>query len=134
MRPYVIVLALVNVAAPAAAEKFDLICTTEVRYRSSAEWRPSDPIRYRIDLEANLWCRGDCSKTQTLATVNDRVIFLRSHLRSSELDGFERERIYRKTGELSIVHIGAGPIGTFQEFRGQCERAQFSGFPDAQRD
>jgi hypothetical protein len=134
MRPHLIVSALVNAVVPAAAEKFDLICTTEVRYRTSAEWRRSDPMHYRIDLKARLWCKGDCSQTQSVKAANDRVIFLRSHLRSSTWDRFERERIAPKTGELSIVYIGAGPIGFFQEFRGQCERAAFSGFPDARRD
>jgi hypothetical protein len=129
MRPFLIALALANVAAPATAEGFDFICTTEVRYRPSAEWRPSDPFHYRIDLAAGLWCSGDCSQIQKIKSANDRAIFLRSHLRSSAWDGFARERIHPKTGELSIVNIGAGPLGWFQEFRGQCERAPFSGFP-----
>jgi hypothetical protein len=133
MRAFMLALTLVDVA-PAAAERFDLTCTSEVRYRPSAEWRPSSPIHYRIDLKAKLWCTGDCAETRPVASVTDHVIFLRSHLRSSALDGFERERISRETGELSIVNIGAGPLGMFQEFRGRCERTEFSGFAKAGRD
>ena len=127
----IILAALGFAAAPAAAaDQFDLICTTEVRYRPDADWRASDTLRYRVDLASQRWCGGVCDQGEPLAAVNESFIFFRRHMRESPLDRYVRDRVNRETGNLSVITIMAGPLGAFQEFRGQCETAEFCGFPD----
>ena len=128
-----LILALGLVAAPAAdAERFDYVCTTEVRYRADGAWQPST-ARYRIDLAARRWCEGDCSVNSPIVATNENWLFLEQNFREGEFDDYARERIHRRTGELTMIRIGAGPLGPYLERRGQCERAAFTAFPAESR-
>lgn len=113
-------LALLAMSAPAvAADQFDLICTS--KYHDAT-------FHYRVDLAADLWCAT--SETKDIfgkRASNDRcapvifsgvgsdVLLFNSYAPFHQVD--------RVTGEWYYKDGGEG-------YRGSCERAPFSGFPE----
>lgn len=108
------------VATQALAPQFDLVCTEN---RTGAEYR------FRLDLDGNRWCEGDCGQTRSIASVTaDRYTLFRyeadpaSRLRTTGLSYIDRQ-----TGE----HWEQRTVSaTIERREGRCQRAPFSGMPE----
>jgi hypothetical protein len=118
----------VSALAIAAVAAFNLICAGRERVseledgtfitKSRSEYRSS----YRIDLNNNRWCSGNCTETSTIKSTTVRSIRLVDAKEPLEalLD------LNRETGEM-IYRMRIGNVVTLR--MGQCERSEFTGFP-----
>lgn len=106
--------------------QFDLACTETL-----AKGRPSTPqYRFRIDLDQNRWCEGDCSAPREIAAVTaDRYTLVDSEFRGRGLRTTSLNFIDRMTGEHSEMTISRGGLSQITEREGRCEREPFSGMP-----
>lgn len=126
----VMVLCLALVSAPAtAADQFDLVCVGSAKYRPGARAEPVT-YRYRIDLTAGNWCRGDCRTVEKIQLIEaGRLVF------SEEEDKLSNRAIYRHeidrlTGEwIEIDDNPRSALGLYLNISGKCEPADFSGLP-----
>lgn len=109
-----------------AGRQFDLACTETL-----AKGRPSTPqYRFRIDLDQNRWCEGDCAAPREISAVTaDRYTLVDSEFRGQRLQTTSLSYIDRVTGEHWETMIARGGLSQITERQGQCERAPFSGMP-----
>ncbi|HEX7856088.1 MAG TPA: hypothetical protein VF503_20600 [Sphingobium sp.] len=126
-----LILAVGLIAAPAvAADQFDLVCHGEVKHSPDGKWRPID-FRYRIDLVSRRWCDSECNGASDIAEVSDLQITLAANDQKYPGRIYESSWIDRLNGDLHYIYSGG--LGSFEERRGKCEVAPFSGFPAVQR-
>lgn len=117
MRAVFLALALVSVPA-GAAEQFDLICKAQ-----------KVQVRYRIDLASGEWCAGECKVVMKIAEVTSGLITLERSERRLPRDEESRTEINRATGEWHTYAFNPG-LDVLPLIRdGNCEPADFSGFP-----
>ncbi|WP_033924039.1 hypothetical protein [Sphingomonas sp. 35-24ZXX] len=116
------------VIAIVTAATFNLVCVG-TRYSSDkfdpdASKKPVELIA-RVDLDQKRWCAGDCNATAPIHRVSDtEIVFdyvdtqilLKSFVVNRESGAFEQKTHTRGTKWVQII-------------TGQCERANFSGFP-----
>jgi hypothetical protein len=111
-------LALISTPA-AAADQFDLICTSN-----------DGSARYRVDLVAQQWCKDDCSEVRALASVSPTTIQFEDERPAFPGDGMVSSSVNRMTGKWSEDYrsaaIGGSHARVFRE--GACEPRPFSGF------
>lgn len=131
-------LALLSVPAVAAtpASQFDLKCAG-TRTTKSMGTTSSEPYAsvYRIDLDRKKWCEDECKALHDIASVQPAQLTLQNEDEdtpsgSSTLSNF----IDRETGAhriLAASKMRRSPAMTVVlEWKGSCEPAAFSGFPD----
>ncbi len=106
--------------------QFDLVCTETL-----AKGRPSTPTyRFRIDLDQNRWCEGDCMAPREIAAVTaDRYTLVDNEFRGRGLRTTNLNFIDRLTGQHSEMTIARGGLSQVTERQGRCERQPFSGMP-----
>lgn len=86
---------------------------------------------YRIDLDAMKWCADPCEATLAVIEATPTAITLES----KSIDTPREHEVYRNViSRVSGAHnssaesgIGSRRMAMF--WKGQCERAEFSGFP-----
>jgi hypothetical protein len=112
-----IFLALVASAAAPAQQQFDLICASHGHDAT---------FHYRVDLAASAYCvtqdegkqltdiGSDCPSHAVLAATSDAILFSQIPI----------QLVRRDTGEWTFKS------GQSVLYRGTCERADFSGFPN----
>lgn len=84
-------------------------------------------VGFRVDLDARLWCTGECTATSRISSVDDSRIILR---RQEDAAGDEVVSLNRRTGDLlerKRLFLEPGMLVTLVE--GTCERSSFTGFP-----
>lgn len=111
------------IAAQALSPQFDLACR---------DARTGAAYGFRIDLDGNRWCEGDCAQTRPIASVTaDRYTLFSfrpepgSRLRTSGLSFIDRQ-----TGEHRESRVVEGNIVQVEGREGICQRAPFSGMPE----
>jgi hypothetical protein len=109
-----------------ADRQFDLVCT-----QTASSGRASTPqYRFRIDLDLNRWCEGDCARPREIVAVTaDRYTLVDSEYRSRTLRTVNKSWIDRVTGEHWEQNQAIGGLTQINSREGRCERAPFSGMP-----
>lgn len=122
-----VILGLALSAQADPARQFDLVCRETL-----ARGRPSTPeYRFRIDLELNRWCEGECATPREIASVTaDRYTLVDSEYRSARLRTVNKSWINRVTGEHYENNQSLGGLTQINTREGQCEKAPFSGMPE----
>ena len=130
----VAVLTLGAATASAQATKFNLTCTgTQRTLMPSILMDEAKPYStaYRIDLDAMKWCADACEATSNVAEATPTAITLEA----KSVDTPREHEVYRNvisrvTGaHNSSIDSGVGSRRMSMFWNGQCERAEFSGFP-----
>lgn len=110
----------------ASPQQFDLVCQETARSGRPA----ATEYRFRIDLDANRWCEGDCSRPRDIAAVTaDRYTLVDSQHRSRTMRTSNKSWIDRVTGEHWEQNQAIGSLTQIESREGRCERAPFSGMP-----
>jgi hypothetical protein len=118
-------------------QQFDLICTGNTV--NGGELIPSvttpSTIRYRIDLQRNLWCVSECRSPQAIARVTDTQLLLEESSQKDEVLEVEmsiRRSVDRMSGAYS-TEISDSIRGIRGGLRssGTCERAPFTPIPQS---
>lgn len=108
-----------------AADQFDLICKGREKTRTWGKWLPIE-TRYRIDLSAKAWCKGNCQRTFVIQDVNDARITFVSASEPDPAAGSTLHYVDRVDGRwVDAVHNSVVNFDT----EGTCEPAPFSGLP-----
>lgn len=108
------------------SQQFDLVCQETARSGRPA----ASEYRFRIDLDANRWCEGDCAHPREIADVTaDRYTLVDSEYRSRTMRTVNKSWINRVTGEHWEQNQSHGSLTQIESREGQCERAPFSGMP-----
>jgi hypothetical protein len=107
--------------------QFDLVCT-----ETASAGRASTPeYRFRIDLDLNRWCEGDCARPREIAAVTaDRYTLVDMERRSRTLRTSNKSWIDRVTGEHWEQNQSIGGLTQINSREGTCERAPYSGMPE----
>ena len=120
MRVALLVLAVL--ASASKPDQFDLICTG----METAHWNlQTGPVtsRYRVDLQANRWCQGECRVVKPLVEVSPTQLVFDEVKAAYRGDPSERlDFVQRDTGKWGFYNRELQGDGT-------CEPASFSGFP-----
>ena len=120
----------------AAAATFNLTCAGTVETTTILGTRTGPySYTYRIDLDAQKWCNGDCEEINPIYSVQPDAIMLENVNTASPT---EEERVVdiidRKTGEHSLWSINknlSNPRYTIlMKHKGTCEKSAFTGFPN----
>lgn len=119
--------------AAAALAAFNLTCTGVVTTKSMQpeETKPYSH-NYRLDLEANKWCEGDCKSTWPIYKVDPGYITLEEPRTVDTVSESYKSRgvIDRVKGTESILTSGGkGALFRFSSWNGVCTKGTFSGFP-----
>lgn len=135
MKPTIAII-LAVLAAPAAAQErggqFDLVCTGQ-QFNSlvGGRGRPWSE-RIRVDLSAMRWCEGPCEEATEIAEVTaDEITFSLEKPERGGLRISSARRVSRITGEYEDYFSMIGVVIDQRRREGQCERAPFSGMPQA---
>lgn len=122
--------------AVAALAAFNLLCQGMLT-TTTFDGQQVEPYSrtYRVDLDAGQWCESDCKILRPIVEVQPAFITLQDSkatdpaLRSTVLNMVNRE-----TGAhtiLSTLVMGRRTTTTVvSRFEGQCERQDFTGFPE----
>ena len=107
--------------------QFDLVCS-----QTAFSGRPSTPeYRFRIDLDQNRWCEGDCARPRPIASVTaDRYTLVDMENRTGRLRTSNHSHIDRVTGEHWEQNMAVGGLTQIDSRKGMCERAPYSGMPE----
>lgn len=124
-------------AATAADGQFNLSCSGTLRSIVPALLRDqTEPYTnvYRIDLAAGKWCSGDCTAQFDFVSVSPTALVLEDkNVDTPRQHDTLNNRISRETGAHSIVaESGIGHSRLAMFWKGQCEKAPFTGFPKPQ--
>lgn len=118
-----------NLALVALAS-FNLVCsgthtTGTLGLSLSDQHQEQFRVIFRVDLDRQRWCSGDCETTAPLASVTDtRITFRYDDAREIRSDSITY--VNRESGEL----FDRDRLGDYVSLRtGTCERAEFTGFP-----
>ena len=128
-------LLMLAAAASTASGQFDLICSGSQTSSSilGEETKPYS-VRYRLDLERNLWCDGECKATHEFAAVlPTQIQFVNKKTDTYSENSTDFQYVDRETGAHSVIVTSSDPnnrrsIYNFK-WSGQCEKQPFSGFP-----
>jgi len=114
-----------TVTPATAADQFDLICKGREKTSTFGKWSPAES-RYRVDLVSKTWCRGDCSKTDAIQSIDPSRITFTNTVEPDSGAGTTLHWIDRTTGKWTDVRYSS--LVAFRT-EGICEAAPFSGFP-----
>lgn len=118
--------ALAILSQAASPQQFDLVCQETARSGRPA----ATEYRFRIDLEANRWCEGDCAEPRQIAAVTpDRYTLVDDDHRGRTLRVSNLSYVNRLTGEHWEQRMSTGTLTQISRREGRCERAEFSGMP-----
>ena len=120
-----LLIALLAVQEP--GRQFDLLCA-----ETASAGRTSTPeYRFRIDLDLNRWCEGDCARPREIAAVTaDRYTLVDMERRSRTLRTSNKSWIDRVTGEHWEQNQSIGGLTQINSREGKCVRAPYSGMPE----
>lgn len=118
----------------AALAAFNLICTGTLTSKSAQdeEAKPYSTT-YRIDLENGQWCEGDCRTIKPIQDIQPTQLVLIDRNSFGVLGRqWSNIRLDRETGKhVATESLGIGTeFASLSQWEGQCERAEFSGFPE----
>jgi hypothetical protein len=117
----------------AAATAFNLVCSGTMSHESYFD-KGSEPFirTLRIDLHAKKYCDGDCKAQFDIEEVQPSFIRLKKLETDTPRERrFIDETIDRETGRYSGLRTsGTGTGILIMKWEGQCEKADFTGFPD----
>lgn len=120
-----IIMAMLAIQEP--ARQFDLLCaeTASVGRAATPEYR------FRVDLDLNRWCEGDCARPREIAAVTaDRYTLVDMERRTRTLRTSNKSWIDRVTGEHWEQNQSIGGLTQINSREGKCERAPYSGMPE----
>ncbi len=126
----------VNSIAAEKADSFDLICKGEQRALSILGEKVEEyTYRYRVDLKAGLWCEGECKYRHPLANVSPTQITLTDKKADTPSERtIDSNFVNRETGAHYVLSSSSNPRDRRATisitWKGQCDPAAFSGFPD----
>lgn len=119
--------------ATAAAMAFNLVCSGDLTSEDYFSGRQVEPYSYtyRIDLERGKWCENECRALFDLASVQPTQLTLQDrNIDTPRQREWLTNIINRETGEHRILAAsGTGTGRVVMDWRGRCERAEFTGFP-----
>jgi hypothetical protein len=118
---------VIAIALPVVAA-FNLVCAGTMRTGPLGLALPEEngapfEIVYRIDMDARLWCAGDCQTTEMIYGLTDTELILRE--RNNEAGG-HFIHVERATGHFTDTAIN-GNRAVLRS--GMCTVAPFTGFP-----
>jgi len=135
MRSLLLATALVATPVSAATDQFDLVCRGQQKLSANGRPTPKE-TRYRIDLARKSWCTDQCKEVRPIQDVSQGQIVIEAHERTNSEDFTVRHTIDRTTGAWTNFYSSAGvrtrmmfSPGAWWETNGNCEAAEFSGFP-----
>lgn len=118
-----------------AAAAFNLACTG-TQSTDSILGKKSKPYEtlYRLNLEKNEWCEGECKSIHKIEAVQPSEIVLEdTKVDSVSQRSIMRNSINRETGAHSLTSSYSNPrirgSGIMMSYTGVCEKRDFSGFP-----
>ena len=124
------VMSSVGLAALAA---FNLVCTGTMSANKTAPM-PDEPYKfvYRVDLDAEKWCDGECKATHKIASIQPTQITFEDSNEKDPVGGKSaiKSFVNRETG-LHVVTSKSVNFGRSMLliWKGSCERQEFTGFP-----
>lgn len=122
---------LIAATGEGADNKFDLQCSGTKTIKSLwVEKAEQYTIVYRINLGEKKWCEGECKAINDFHAIQPGFLTFRANVGniSSGHDRVDRETGAHMRGET--VQGGRGVDSkVVWSWEGQCERAEFSGFP-----
>ena len=112
--------------AAVALGAFNLVCTG-TQYMDGSKKGKAYEITYRVSLDEGKWCENSCSKISEFASLEDnRISFNNERIDTPRERRISNIWVSRVTGEYR--HFYRSLYGFF-EIKGQCEKADFTGFP-----
>lgn len=131
MNSFGAVVALMALTQAPSGQQFDLTCSGEVQRRAIGEDGPFVPWTgvIKVDLQAGSFCQDACQMVEQLGRVTPEVIEIGHREATSHTD---LSSVNRRTGQYRrmVTRFEAGGRGTSEIYRGTCEPAPFSGFPE----
>lgn len=122
--------------ATAVAMTFNLVCSGTMTSDSYFTGREVEQYSYtyRVDLERRKWCENECRALFDFADIQPTQLTLQDrNIDTPRQREWLTNVINRETGEHRILTAsGTGTGRLVMEWRGQCERAEFTGFPEFQ--
>lgn len=130
------IIGLVAAAASQSDQQFDLVCSGTIS-EESFYGNKSDPYTYsyRIDLAAKKFCESDCKTIRNIHDVQPGALYLDP---PEDTDTVTKKRLFRghinrETGKQTMLSTsGRGMNILILEWKGDCVRRPFSGFPNLQ--
>ncbi|MFN3353497.1 MAG: hypothetical protein ACK4Z5_07815 [Brevundimonas sp.] len=122
--------ALVALAILQSPAQFDLVCSGSVTEGGSRGQAYIE--RFRVDLDANRWCRGACERAFDIHEVTaDRIVFaeIEPEARGTRVRSWLQ--VDRTSGDLDDYYSSVGRTVSRERRRAVCEPAPFSGLPTA---
>lgn len=110
------------------ANSFNLICSGNVEISDATPRTEAYTVQYRVNLDTNQWCQGDCSTVESIYEVEDGELTLR----------YERDIQVRVTDAILLNRVTGAHFATehsiddgliMRTFNGKCETAPFTPFP-----
>jgi hypothetical protein len=124
---------LVGLVAATTAGAFNLTCTGTLKVDSAGAETISTPYTYvyRIDLDHEKWCDGECRSQRDFPNVSAKYLLLEDiNAASGDTRDVTKVWIDRGTGEHHAVAAeGKGKDAYLMTWSGKCEQTEFSGFP-----
>ncbi|CAN5369885.1 hypothetical protein BH10PSE14_BH10PSE14_04550 [soil metagenome] len=121
-----------------AVATFNLVCAqTTITDSFSGKSKETRNTIYRLDLDRKIYCSEDCKATFPIAKVDPTKLWLRDEKVDSPSEHvLDYLLIDRETGQLSGAYTHSNPRDRMSimiiDYQGQCERADFTGFPTFQ--
>ena len=119
----------------AAAATFNLTCTGTMESKTifGEETEPYS-YTYRMDLDAQKWCDGECKALFPIHAIHPTEIELQYDKSSSPSEEkLTANSIDRETGRQSILATSKNPRDPRSiliiKWEGMCEKSDFTGFP-----
>lgn len=130
-----IVALAIALAATGQGQTFDLVCKGELATESirGNETQPY-AIRYRVDLDRGKWCEDSCAEINDVSKSSPGVIVFESIDKDGPAERVRKiNNVSRETGQHLALYtsrsIGGAMSVVTMRWSGNCERAEFSGFP-----
>lgn len=121
-------------SSPAQAEtptQFNLDCTGVLSKKLNGQEFPATPFSntYRVDLQSNTWCAGDCDSPQEIFKVTETEIILSN---SKDAEKAAYTTVNRRTGEFMqgvSLHPAGGSGSLDVVVLANCKPATFVPIP-----
>ncbi|MNT00942.1 hypothetical protein D3C72_1353920 [compost metagenome] len=122
----------IGLAQDTAPRQFDLACTGNAWERPTGGTGSPAQYRFRLDLDANRWCEGECTRIAEIKSVTaDRYVLTDEEYRSRTMRTVNSSWIDRVTGKHSEFNLVSGSLVQGSRREAQCEREPFSGMPQS---
>ncbi len=132
MKILVASLAMISALSPAIAQnnqQFDLLCAGALEGNPSSE--ASQDYHFRVNLESNEWCSGECEVIQSVEGVDADQITLVDEINPPFLEVIRYQRASGNFIHIIEGEYQPGVATASQSYTGECQVVAFTGFPES---